>query len=357
MNNAKLPLVHGGPACPPNDSPFHFFGSRSPPLLPSRKPLPTPPSTSTSLPPTKSIPSTPTPLSAARSTSSPIATLTAFTLPTSFRNLSLPAGDPSPIATIPNFAWPPGTGIPKAPGATPPTKAVTSPAAPISNLAFATFFLTRSLIADSPPAATAPSKVPISSTGKAILTSPANSRVRPIRSTRNGSSLTSARKNQSTPRAFNGLRHSQPHFKSNTGSAQTRSISTVVQKVNGKFSLQEKSLTRKAAPRSSNSPPRQSPLATSAYSCPNPPIPATNTTPPIPATVSATPSSKSNSAQSMPTRISSPSQNLPQNPQPTTPPRPSIPGTPPKMRATAATTRTPASTFSSPAVSPTIFPP
>src|SRR5882672_1781075 len=342
-------------ACPPNNSPFHFFASRSPPLLPSRNPRPTPPSTSTSLPLTKSIPSTPTPLSAARSTFSPIATSTAFTLPTSFRNLSPPAGDPSPIATIPNFAWPPGTGIPKAPGATPLTKAAISPAALISNLPFATFCLTRSLIADLPPAVIAPCKARISSTGKAIPTSPANSPANSIRSTRNGSSPTSARKNQSTPRAFSGPRHSLPHFKSNTGLAPTHSISTVDPKASGKFSIQEKSRAPRAAPQSSNSPHRPFPPATSAYSCPNPPTPVTNTTQPISATASATPSSKSNSAQSMPTKMSSPSQNLQRNPQLTTPLPPSIPGTPPKTLATAAITSTPASISSSPAALPTIF--
>src|SRR5260221_2487698 len=343
------------PACPPTNSLFYCLASRSPPLLPARNPLPTPPSTSTSLPPTKSIPSTLTPLSAAPSTSSPIATSTAFTLPTSFRNLSPPAGDPSPIATILNFAWPPGTGIPKARGAMPLTKAATSPAAPISDPLFATFCLTRSRIAASPPAAIAPCKVPISSTGKAIPTSPANSRANPIRSTRNGSSPTSAQKNQSTPRAFSGLRHSQPHFKSNIGSAPTRSISTAARRANGKFSIQEKSLARRAAPQSSNSPHRRSPRATSASSCPNPPTPATNTTQPIHATASATPSNKLNSAQSMPAKISSPSQNLQRNPQPTTPPPPSIPGTPPKTPAMAAIISTPDSTSSSQAASPTIF--
>src|SRR5882724_10111694 len=101
-------------------------------------------------------------------------------------------------------------------------KAATSPAASISNLPSATFCLTRSLIADSPPAATVPYRARISSTGKAILTSPPNSPANPIRSTRNGSSPTSAQKNKSTPRAFSGPRHSQPPFKSNTGSAPTR---------------------------------------------------------------------------------------------------------------------------------------
>ena len=70
-------------------------------------------------------------------------------------DLFLPAGAPSVTAITPNSAWQPGTGLKTVPGATPRTKAATSPAAPTSRTKPVTSFPTRCRIAASPPAAIA----------------------------------------------------------------------------------------------------------------------------------------------------------------------------------------------------------
>ena len=77
-------------------------------------------------------------------------------------------GDQSPIATTANFAWPPGIGLRTEPGATRPTRADTSPAARNSRSRCVTFFPMRCRTAAFRPAATAPSWVRTSATGRAI---------------------------------------------------------------------------------------------------------------------------------------------------------------------------------------------
>ena len=123
---------------------------------------------------------------------------------TSCRRHSRPAGDRLRIGTIPSSAWQPGTGRRTERGAMRPTRAGTSPAAANSKNRFATFFPTRCPIVDSPPAATVRCKAPTSAIGRAIRISPANSRERATRCTRNGWSWTCGRRSRSARSASRG---------------------------------------------------------------------------------------------------------------------------------------------------------
>ena len=183
---------------------------------------------------TSLILSIPTALSAVRSTCSLAWTSTGSTRRTLFRSRSQRAGGRSLTATIPNCEWRHGTGTKTVHGATQPIAVDTSRAARNLKIRSATYSLMLCRTAALPPAEIARCRVRTLLIGRAIRTSPANSRARATRCIHSGWWLTCGRRSQSTLFASTGRVLMPLGIRWNTGRARTRLILTRAPKANGK---------------------------------------------------------------------------------------------------------------------------